>query len=377
MLAAAANLTLDFADALLSQGIGLKDGTPYNVLFKGPSPIFIDVLSLEPRRREDPVWLPYAQFLRTFLLPLIVNKEFAIPLNQIFLTRRDGLEPEEVYHWCSLAQRIRPPFLSTVSLPTWLSKKADDREKSLYQKRSDTPERAEFVLRALFRRLRKAIKNAEPQDRQSRWSDYMDTTNNYTSAEVTLKQSLIKEFVQQFRPSSVLDAGCNTGVYSALAADSGAEVVATDLDPVVVDSVWRDASRNRRNILPLVIDFSRPSPSTGWRNRECPSFLDRAAGRFDAVFMLAVIHHLIVSERIPLREIVSLAAELTRAYAVIEFVHPEDPQFQRLTRGREHLHRDLTQEVFEKECQTRFELVSRTSVQGTNRLLYVWRKRYA
>jgi SAM-dependent methyltransferase len=375
MLTAAANLTLDLAEGLLSDGIGLKDGTPYNVLFKGAMPVFIDVLSLEPRRHEDPVWLPYAQFLRTFLLPLLANRHFGVPLSQTFLTRRDGLEPEELYRWCSPLQRVRPPFLSNVSLPKWLSGKADAQEKSLYQTRSESPEKAEFILRALFRRLRKVVQNATPQTKTSRWSDYMDRTNNYSADEALLKKQLIAEFLMEFKPSSVLDVGCNTGLYSVMAADAGAEVIATDLDPVVIDAVWHDAHQNRKNILPLVIDLSRPSPSTGWRNRECPSFLERAIGRFDAVFMLAVIHHLLVSERIPLAEIIGLAADLTRRYVVIEFVAPEDPQFQRLTRGRQHLHRDLTVESFEKEALKRFEIVRKTPIQGTNRLLYLWRKR--
>ena len=44
-------------------------GTPYNVLFRGPEPVFVDVLSFECREGGDPTWLPYAQFVRTFLLP--------------------------------------------------------------------------------------------------------------------------------------------------------------------------------------------------------------------------------------------------------------------------------------------------------------------
>src|SRR5581483_379736 len=50
MLAAAARLTLDMAEALLDEGIGLKDATPYNILFRGTEPVFVDVLSLEPRK---------------------------------------------------------------------------------------------------------------------------------------------------------------------------------------------------------------------------------------------------------------------------------------------------------------------------------------
>ena len=40
--------------------------------------------------------------------------------------------------------------------------------------------------------------------------------------------------------------------------------------------------------------------------RRVPSFLDRARGNFDAVLMLAVIHHMLVTERVPLADILNL-----------------------------------------------------------------------
>ena len=97
MLHASALLTLDLAIATLDEHQGLKDATPFNVLFNGPRPVFVDWLSVERRDPHDPTWLPYAQAVRTFVLPLIANREFGVPLDQVFLSRRDGLEPEEVY----------------------------------------------------------------------------------------------------------------------------------------------------------------------------------------------------------------------------------------------------------------------------------------
>ena len=88
MLHAAGSLTLDLAEGLLDEGIGLKDATPYNVVFRGPHPVFVDILSIERRAPGDPVWLPYAQFVRTFLLPLLVNRSFGTSLEHIFTTRR-------------------------------------------------------------------------------------------------------------------------------------------------------------------------------------------------------------------------------------------------------------------------------------------------
>lgn len=67
MLDAAARLTLDLQESLLEEGLGLKDATPYNILFNGPTPVFIDALSVEKRDPHDPVWTPNSQFIRTFL----------------------------------------------------------------------------------------------------------------------------------------------------------------------------------------------------------------------------------------------------------------------------------------------------------------------
>ena len=79
MLHAAGRLTLDLAQTLLKDGLSLKDATPYNVLFRGPNAVFVDVLSFEKRDPGDPIWLPYAQFVRTFLLPLLANMTLAFP----------------------------------------------------------------------------------------------------------------------------------------------------------------------------------------------------------------------------------------------------------------------------------------------------------
>jgi hypothetical protein len=54
--------------------VELKDATPYNMPFRGPRPVFVDWLSFERRDRRDPTWPPYAQFVRTFVLPLLINK---------------------------------------------------------------------------------------------------------------------------------------------------------------------------------------------------------------------------------------------------------------------------------------------------------------
>jgi hypothetical protein len=135
------------------------------------------------------------------------------------------------------------------------------------------------------------------------------------------------------------------------------------------------AREQKLDILPLVVDFARPSPALGWRNRECASFMDRARGSFDVVLMLAVLHHFLVTERVPLDDVLSLTAELTTSYVLLEFVAPEDPMFRHIARGRDHLHADLNTAVFERACKKHFEIVRSTRVGVGHRWLYWLRKR--
>ncbi len=137
MLHAAAQLTLELAATFLDEGIGLKDADPRNILFRGPRPVFVDILSFEKRDPGDPVWRPYAQFVRNFLLPLLVSKHFSIPLSQLSLTGHDGLRPQDVYPLLGLASKFLPPFLTLVTLPVWLSRIVGRENATMYQKTAD------------------------------------------------------------------------------------------------------------------------------------------------------------------------------------------------------------------------------------------------
>jgi 2-polyprenyl-3-methyl-5-hydroxy-6-metoxy-1,4-benzoquinol methylase len=375
LLWAAARLTLDLARRALADGWGLKDATPQNVLFQGRRPVFIDLLSFERRTPEDPVWRPYGQFVRTFLLPLLAHRLWGTRLSDVFLSRRDGLEPEEVYRWCRPLTRCRPSVLSLVSLPTWLAGSGRRESAALYRQRTMDPEKARFILEAMFGRLDRTLARLEPRaGRDSAWSDYM-RTHSYSDSAFAAKDRFVREALTESAPKWVLDVGANTGHFSRIAAGLGARVVAIDLDPASVGAMVRAGGDRADQVLPLVVNLARPSPALGWRGQECRSFLDRAAGRFDCVLMLAVLHHLLVTERIPLTEVLSLAAELTVSTLVIEFVAPADDMFRRLARGREHLHASLTTGEFETACAPWFEVVRSEALPETHRRIYLLRKR--
>jgi SAM-dependent methyltransferase len=373
MLYAAAELTLNLAHESLSCGYNLKDATPQNILFRGTTPVFVDLLSFEPRKQGESIWTPYAQFVRTFLLPLLANKYWGASLAEIFTTRRDGLEPAELLARCTLFQKLRPPFLTLITLPALLARKGETAHGP--PPRHDSDEGAVFIIESLLKRLRSTLTRLKPrQHRREGWAGYMET-HSYESDAFTTKENFVRAAIAEFKPQRVLDIGANTGHFSRIAAKQGARVLAIDSGAECAGESFLRARGESMDVLPLVVDIARPTPALGWRNGECASFLDRARGQFDAVLMLALMHHLLVTERVPLRDILDLAADLTRSLVLIEFVPLEDPMFQRLLRGRGALFAQYNRALFEECCQRRFEIVRAADLSGTQRRLYLLRKR--
>lgn len=374
MLHAAGELTLDLGLAAIEEGFGLKDGTPYNVLFRGSQPVFVDVLSFEKREALSSVWLGYAQFARTFLLPLLASRSFGLPVHQALAAHRDGLEPQTVLGWAGMLRRFSPGFLKLVTLPAFLG--SSEPNTSTYRpRRARSAEQAAFVQEGLLKSCRRQLNRLAPRKpKDSVWTSYLEYKSLYTSEQREQKERFVELALARVRPSTVLDAGANEGHFSLIAAATGAQIVAIDSDPAVVGSLWRKASAAKLDVLPLVVDLARPTPAMGWRNQECLSFLDRAKGHFDLVMMLAVIHHLLVTEGIPLEEILDLAAEMSRGFVVIEFVETSDPMFQRIARGRDALYSHLSRQAFEAAAQRLFEIAACEQIRGLNRWLYLFRR---
>jgi hypothetical protein len=123
-------------------------------------------------------------------------------------------------------------------------------------------------------------------------------------------------------------------------------VVSIDTDVQAVDRLGASLKGSGKNILPLCVDLAHPSPAAGWENREYASFLNRCGGHFDTVMMLAVLHHLLLRNQIPLGRIAALCSSLTTRHLILEWVPATDPKFQELLRGRDSIYAHITEDAF-------------------------------
>ena len=371
---AAAELTLRLGDEALGEGWILKDATPHNVLFVGSRPVLVDILSFERRDPGNATWLAYGQYVRTFLLPLLMHQMSSWPLT-LTMFKRDGYEPVDLYRALGWGQRLSRAALWPISLATWLERKNDGAAVKVPAAKKD-PELALHVLRKSLSDLRARTRRAVKAASSSEWSEYSGALTHYTTEQVAAKNAWLREVLGEIKPGRVLDVGANTGEYSVLAAEAGAEVVALERDEAAAERLYQMSVSKAGDglaIQTIHADIARPTPAVGWENEESSGLLARLERKFDAVLMLAVIHHLLLLEQIPLAEIMALVHRLRTRWLVVEWVPARDAMYQSLMRGRDDLYGSICEADLMGACVSRFRLDRRLTL-GNGRILLLFER---
>jgi SAM-dependent methyltransferase len=311
--------------------------------------------------------LAYGQYVRTFLLPLLMKKMLQWPL-ELTSFKRDGYEPEELYAAMGWAQRLSPSALMPVTIPAWLDRRKDAKTGVLRATRARDAELTLHTLKRTVAGLRKRTRAALPKSASSEWAAYTDSQSHYSAAESEQKRAWIHGVLKELRPAAVLDVGANTGEFSAMAAACGAEVVALERDADAAERIAQMSAAKKLKIQTIHADLARPTPALGWENRESSALLPRLEGQFEMVMLLAVIHHLLLLEQIPLRAILELCHRLTKRFVVVEWVPATDPMFVSLMRGRDALYGSLSERDLVAACEGLFTVARRDEL-GNGRVL--------
>ena len=122
MLKDAALLTLRTMEGALDEGLILKDGTPYNVQWRGAAPVFIDIGSFE-RLGEGEPWFGYRQFCMQCLYPLMLQAYRDVPYRPLLRGQMEGISPVEMANLLSLRDRLRRGVLTNVTLHARLERR--------------------------------------------------------------------------------------------------------------------------------------------------------------------------------------------------------------------------------------------------------------
>ncbi|MFZ2055083.1 MAG: class I SAM-dependent methyltransferase [Candidatus Aminicenantales bacterium] len=342
-------------------GMSLKDASAFNIQFIDGRPLLVDTLSFEKLQLKP--WVAYRQFCQHFLNPLLLMAYKDFHLNQLSRIFIDGIPMSLTSRLLPFRTRFRPSLTSHVHLHALSQKYFSTRTVRVRERRVRPVSLAGLAesLESLVRRLSFPLKKTE-------WAHYYQETN-YTPEGFEWKKKIIEEFLDVMKPDTVWDLGANTGVFSRLASRRGIKTVAFDVDFIAVELNYRDClDKNEKNLLPLLMDLTNPTPAIGWENRERKSLLER--GPADAVFALALLHHLAISNNLPFPKIAEFLSRICR-WLVIEFVPKTDSQVQRLLATREDIFDQYTRPDFEREFNRFFVIEKVVPIKETERTLYL------
>lgn len=365
MLKDAALLTLSLLKEALGFGMILKDASAYNIQWHQGKLIFIDTLSFEKYKEEEP-WIAYRQFCEHFLGPLLIMHYSNKPMPQLLQAWPDGIPLPVTASLLPRRSRFSLPVYLHIHLNAGMSTRppANRNKKIRFSKQK---------LLNLVSSLESLTRKLQLPAAKSTWSNYYEeagTRENYLEE----KKKLIGEWLDTIPAvKTAADLGANDGVFSKLCAGKGIPVISADFDPYCINALYLGLLKERiKNIHPLVADLSNPSPGIGVNNAERAPLTERL--QTDLTLALALIHHLAIGKNIPFDMIASFFAGICKQYLIIEFVSREDEKVKLMLSQKKDIYVNYSEELF-KEAFSRFFTISQQQAVGhSGRTLYLMHK---
>lgn len=358
----AALTTLKIQKIALDCDMNLKDASAYNIQFLNGQPVLIDTLSFEKYQEGSP-WVAYQQFCQHFLAPLALMSYTDIRLNQLLRIYIDGIPLDLAGSLLPARTRLRLGLMTHIHIHARSQKHFEDKKVRKNNRRFN---RRAFM--GLIDNLETTIKKLSWRPEGTQWADYYDDTN-YSATAINHKKRLVADFLTRVSPQNLWDLGANIGTFSRIGGERGIPTIAFDIDPACVEKNYLECKKeNRTNILPLILDLTNPSPGIGWENLERASLLDR--GPTHTLMALALIHHLAISNNLPLHKIAQFFARLCKVL-IIEFIPKNDSQVQRLLSTRKDIFSDYTQSEFEDKFSQHFQILDLKRIEDSERTLYL------
>ena len=365
-LKSAALATLTIQKRALKVDMSLKDASAYNMQFVRGKAMLIDTLSFEIYQEGQP-WVAYKQFCQHFLAPLALMALIDVRLSQLLRVYIDGAPLDLASELLPTKTRLNFGLLTHIHVHAGAQKKYAGEE---VKSRGGSMSRQ--AMTGLIESLEATIQKLDWTPRGTEWGNYYDITN-YSDAAFEHKKQLVGEWSARLKPTLTWDLGANNGAFSRVAGANSGFVVSFDIDPAAVEQNYRQMKNDKtENLLPLLLDLTNPSPAIGWANRERDSFGGR--GPADLALALAVIHHLAISNNVPLLQLADFFAETTK-WLVIEFVPKQDSQVQKLLASRKDIFPSYTREGFEAAFAERFAIREAVEIRESERVLYLMERK--
>lgn len=366
----AALLTLKIQKLCLEHNFTLKDASAFNITFHEGKPIFIDTLSFDFYKENNP-WFAYKQFVMHFLGPLVLTKYFGHDYLKTLALHLEGISLQKLSNLLPLKSYLSPTILMNIHLLAKFDKKYESNKKNVKNNLSKNSQIK--LLNGLYDFILNLSVNEKTE-----WDHYYNQIN-YNDAAYQFKKQFTKDWFLAIKGENLIDIGGNDGTFSRELKDIAKFIIVADVDPNAVEQNYRQILKNKEKIIvPIVTDVLNPVANYGFNNQERYSFIDRVKeGNLDSCLALAVIHHITLSGNIPF----SLSADFFAKMApnlLIEFPTRDDSWVQFLLDSKREFknHFDFyNEDNFEKEYSAYFEIVKKVKIDSSERILYCLKRR--
>jgi FkbM family methyltransferase len=353
----------------LKYGMILKDATPFNFYQKNGRAILFDTSSFM-FLKENSIWPPYYQFCKCFLAPIVLMKYNGKNWSKIFMMFLDGIPLD----FASSHLKLKSWFNLTTLLHIHLHAKYS--KKNIETKDINTGLTGFKIsnLDAALSQVLKTIKKWNISKSQSNhWTNYY-TSKIESNIYIDEKEQIIRKWLNEIQPKTVLDLGANTGKFTFIAAEKAKRVVALESDDNCVDLIEKEIKKkNNLNVFTLIGDLSQPTPNIGVNNAEHNSIILRA--KSDLVLALALTHHLKIVNKISFKQIAENLSSFSGKYLITEFISIEDNKVQILIKNNTNYEQDYNEQIFNASFEEYFKKVKSEKVKGLNRTLYLYEKK--
>lgn len=309
----AALFMLEFNVFLRQYGYQTMDGHPYNIVFKGCTPVFIDLGSIVPILQKTK-WQGLDEFKCSMInyIDIWANSgSFFIQsfLNNVMNTMSevDYLKFRSIYSVGSMSKK-------TSTIVSFLKKKSV----RLLKRENKVEMKGTLNLEE----IKEYVKSFTRNEKTTLWNNYHQEYITDLEILKTPRFSRIIEIVDHLEDAETLiDLGANMGVVSRLILTNThiTHCVCADYDEDAVDKLYMSIKGSvlGSKISPMHLNFVYSNNPLG---RE--STMPYANGRCksDIVMALAVTHHLLLSQNVNIDYLFEVIAKYANKYVLIEFM---------------------------------------------------------
>jgi 23S rRNA U2552 (ribose-2'-O)-methylase RlmE/FtsJ len=363
---------LEINKIALSYGMILKDATPFNFFFKQGRAVLLDTSSFA-FFKEGATWLAYKQFCSEFLSPIALMYYNGQIWSGMVKANLKGLP----LNFVSKQLPLKSWFNLTCLLHIHMHAKYANTEASVQQENTRKSKAQEGFtkekLLSLLDMILSTVKNwKQAYHLDKHWQGYYEHDIE-SPIYLNQKEEIIKKWLSDAKPKTVIDLGANTGRFSLLAAKEVEQVIALESDYNCVDAIENTINKGSlKNITVMQMDLAETTPNFGALEKEYKSIFQRLSNSHlspSLVMGLAIVHHLHISSFLSFTHIAELFAKFNSKYLIVEFVPIEDSKVQLLIKNKQRNFTGYTQENFTAALLEYFKLIEVKKIQGSKREL--------